>query len=72
MTYTYHCLICHKPVPDYEPEYCCSGKECGCLGLPIYPCVCSPECDKAIFDIDGSFEDRRIRHNIPLYKGSPQ
>jgi hypothetical protein len=62
------CLICGKPVPDYEPQYCCSGHECGCMGKPIEPCVCSKECDAAMFDINGTFEDRRIRHNIELWK----
>ncbi len=38
------CIICGKEVPDYEPKMCCSGRECGCLGLPTEPCVCSQEC----------------------------
>jgi len=25
---------------DYKPEYCCNGKDCGCLGLPINPAFC--------------------------------
>ena len=28
----------------FEYEMCCSGFECGCLGLPIEPCLCSDEC----------------------------
>jgi hypothetical protein len=31
-----------------EPEYCCSGYECGCCGKPIDPPFCD-ECFKKIF-----------------------
>lgn len=31
------CIFCDKPLFDYEPEYCCNGYMCGCMGLPIYP-----------------------------------
>ena len=62
------CLICGRPVPDYHPEYCCSGFECGCYGEPKDPCVCSPECCDAIFSWIGEpFETRRIRAGIPLF-----
>lgn len=62
------CLICNRPVPDYAPEYCCHGYECGCLGHPTNPCVCSPECSAALMTGIGTpFEDRRIAAGIPLY-----
>jgi len=35
-----------------EPEYCCSGKECGCMGLPISPPYC-----ETCFDIIKPFDD---------------
>ena len=38
------CLMCGKPVPDYEPIRCCNGADCSCMGLPIEPCVCSDKC----------------------------
>ena len=38
------CMICKKEVPDYEPEYCCNGQECGCYGEPLMPCICSEKC----------------------------
>lgn len=25
---------------DYEPEGCCSGRECGCMGREINPVFC--------------------------------
>lgn len=40
------CIICGKEL-NYEPQRCCSGRDCGCGGGPIDPPVCSEEC----FDI---------------------
>lgn len=40
----YTCEMCDKPLPDYEPQYCCSGHECGCHGMPTEPPICSDEC----------------------------
>ena len=37
------CIICGTPVPDYKPEYCCPGHDCGCMGLPMEPPICSQE-----------------------------
>lgn len=31
----YKCICCKKEVPDYRPEYCCSGVDCACKGQPI-------------------------------------
>lgn len=44
------CDVCGCIVEDYEPEYCCSGRECGCMGLPIGPCLCEKEeCIEKVF-----------------------
>ena len=40
------CYVCGKPVPDYEPQWCCNGSQCGCRGLPVEPPFCSGECEK--------------------------
>ena len=62
------CLICGKPVPDYVPQFCCSGRECGCMGLPTEPCVCSDRCWQALIDGIGSdYEQRRINAGIELW-----
>lgn len=62
------CLICGKPVPDYEPEFCCDGSECACRGIPINPCVCSKKCDSALFDFIGLlFDERRKKSGIEKY-----
>ncbi|MDF2563749.1 MAG: hypothetical protein K0Q53_144 [Massilibacillus sp.] len=45
------CVACGceiKVEDDYEPEYCCSGKDCGCMGRPINPEFCN-ECEIKIF-----------------------
>lgn len=34
------CEKCGKPVYGWIEERCCSGHECGCMGLPITPCWC--------------------------------
>ncbi|NII73237.1 hypothetical protein FHW84_001806 [Dyella sp. SG562] len=61
-----YCLICSVWVEQYVPIYCCGGGfDCGCMGQPTNPCVCSEECGEALFDINGSYEDRRIRYGIP-------
>jgi len=55
------CSMCDKDVPDYEPEICCSSPDCGCRGLPIYPCICSSACWDKMLDLgnpaDGGLKD---------------
>lgn len=63
-----NCLICWKPVPDYEPEVCCGGHECGCMGMPTNPCVCSDKCGYALFDSRGSYEERRLKAGIEVWQ----
>ena len=41
---TYNCWGCEKDLIDYNPQMCCSGRECGCIGLPTNPPFCNPEC----------------------------
>ena len=42
------CLCCDNFVEDYEPDFCCSGFECGCQGLPIWPPLCE-ECESNFY-----------------------
>jgi len=65
----YNCLICQKPVDDYDPMMCCSGFECGCMGQPTEPCICSDECFAALYNITGSLEERRIKAGIDIFNG---
>jgi hypothetical protein len=63
------CLICGRPVPDYIPQRCCNGIECACQGLPTNPCVCSEQCDKALFDYIGmEYSMRREMAGIPEFQ----
>ena len=50
---TGHCLICGKEI---EVQVCCSGGDCGCMGQPTEPPVCSSEC----YDI---WEERRNKEH---------
>ena len=36
-----NCVTCGKEI---EIHLCCYGKDCGCMGLPIEPPVCSNKC----------------------------
>ena len=45
------CMACGKPIEvydEYEPEYCCDGRDCCCHGKPINPVFCD-ECEEKIF-----------------------
>ncbi len=39
----WYCIACDKPL-SFVPRMCCDGRECGCMGQPIDPPVCSNEC----------------------------
>lgn len=69
----YSCLICGKPVPEYRPQYCCSGRDCGCGGAPTEPCCCSKRCEAAVYDHIGKpFEERRILAGIERHTESEE
>jgi len=36
-----NCEVCGKEI---EIKLCCSGRDCGCMGLPTEAPVCSDEC----------------------------
>lgn len=43
----HNCDLCHKTIlvyDEYEPEFCCDGRECGCMGDRINPVFCD-ECE---------------------------
>jgi len=39
-----NCQICDKEFYSEPSKTCCNGGDCGCMGLPIDPIVCSDEC----------------------------
>lgn len=56
---SFECYACRKEIQvedDYEPEYCCSGANCGCMGSPINPVFCD-ECEEKIFGNQPNRED---------------
>ncbi|MGN6417783.1 MAG: hypothetical protein ACTHMC_09845 [Pseudobacter sp.] len=38
------CMVCGKSFMGELPQMCCSGQDCGCMGMPVDPVVCSKEC----------------------------
>ena len=40
------CWQCGKDL-DYKIQGCCSGRDCGCMGMPVDLPVCSNECEEA-------------------------
>jgi len=45
----FYCWHCGK-VEIPEPVGCCSGRDCGCMGLPIDPPFCSEKCQKEYYE----------------------
>lgn len=33
---------------SYEPQMCCSGHMCGCMGMPVNPVFCD-ECEEKVY-----------------------
>ena len=49
MAEKYYCDICGIELINYEPLKCCNGFDCGCMGQPTNPPICSEKCwDKAM------------------------
>lgn len=44
----YDCMMCGADLPNYDPKMCCSGFECGCMGKPTEPPICSQKCWDAL------------------------
>ncbi len=42
--YILDCMECGTHYIGEEPQMCCSGRDCGCMGMPIDPIMCSEEC----------------------------
>ena len=38
------CMVCGQEFEGEEPMMCCSGRDCGCMGMPVDPIICSEEC----------------------------
>ena len=38
------CMNCTQEFFGEDPQYYCNGRECGCMGQPVEPVVCSEKC----------------------------
>ena len=47
-----NCMVCGNSFMSKEPQTCCSGRDCGCMGQPIEPVVCSPDCYQKLMNKD--------------------
>lgn len=43
-----NCMYCGSNFAGPEPQMCCDGRECGCMGMPVDPVICSPACWEAL------------------------
>jgi len=41
-----NCIICGT---ETEIKMCCSGRDCGCMGQPTEPPVCSDKCEDELY-----------------------
>ncbi len=48
----WRCCVCSAPMPGHEPPTCCGGHECGCMGKPTEPNVCSKTCWETLTNDD--------------------
>lgn len=53
-----NCIVCNTEI---DIEMCCNGNNCGCLGQPIHPPVCSEECYNILMkDFDKYYSNDKI------------
>lgn len=45
-----YCESCGQKFLSKEPLRCCDGRDCGCMGQPTEPIVCSSVCYKEVFN----------------------
>ena len=57
-----YCIVCGNEI---EIQMCCSGRECGCMGQPTEPPVCSEICyDELMNNIEKYYPKDNIFKNI--------
>lgn len=62
-----YCDVCGI---DIEIQICCNGHECGCMGLPIDPPVCSEECYNTYFSEERIKERRNAVNSFIITKNT--
>lgn len=53
------CMSCNKEFFGHDPQYCCNGNMCGCIGQPIEPVVCSEKCYHEL--VNKQIEERKAQ-----------
>lgn len=46
-----NCISCDAEFLGNESDFCCSGSDCGCQGLPIEPPLCE-KCEEKFYGND--------------------
>lgn len=54
ISHVWQCYSCGVDIPEYVPEMCCDGHECGCMGQPINPPLCD-KCYGKLFDREETY-----------------
>lgn len=39
-----YCIVCGAFVEGFKYRLCCNNFDCGCMGRPLEPCICSEKC----------------------------
>lgn len=55
------CDVCGTEI---EVELCCSAFDCGCMGLPINPPVCSEKCYDIFFSEE--YQEKKAKQLVPI------
>jgi len=59
-----NCMVCGSTFESEEPTFCCSGRDCGCLGMPIEPEICSDKCYEEF--LKKGIPNPEIKEFVPL------
>ena len=62
------CQVCGKEYMGEEPKGCCSGRDCGCMGQPIEPMVCSSECWDRLMSRNRPQGEKRVSEGMQELK----
>lgn len=57
------CARCNE-VDIPEPEFCCNGRECGCMGLPIDPPYCDKCYAEAMEEANKKYAEPGVIHGV--------
>jgi hypothetical protein len=65
MKYNGNCIVCNQ---EMQIKTCCNGFECGCMGQPLEPPVCSNDCyEKVINNFEKYYPKIEYEHPSTRY-----